>query len=270
MSLFLLSSLFHYDFMQHALIAILFAALISGVMGYLILLRRLAFAAHGLGHISFTGATFALLINISPLWGQFVSTLSAGFLIGLMGNALQKRDVTIAIVLSFMLGLGMLFLHFYTGSANAATSLLFGDVLGVSVTSIECMGFATCIILIILAFILRPLVFTSLSPQWADVKNISSKGLGIIFMLLVAAAVTLVNQIVGALLVFVLLIGPAAISFNITRSFWCGIIMSVLIAVFLSVISLITAFYANLPVSVCLTGWVTLFYALSLIFSRAS
>lgn len=259
-----LFQIFHYDFMQHALIAILLAAIIGGVMGYLILLRRLAFAAHGLGHISFTGAAFALLINISPIWGQFFSTLSAGFLIGLMGNALQKRDVTIAMVLSFMLGLGMLFLHFYTGSSNAATSLLFGDVLGVSVTSIGWMAIAACITLLILAFILRPLVFASLSPQWADVKNISSKGLGIIFMLLVAAAVTLVNQIVGALLVFVLLIGPAAISFNITSSFWSGMVISVLIAVCLSIISLVTAFYANLPVSVCLTGLVTFFYAISL------
>ena len=105
--------MFQYDFMQHALMAILLASIIGGIMGYLILLRRLAFAAHGLGHISFTGATLALLLQISPIFGQFLSTLSAGFLIGLLGNSVQKRDITIAVVLSLMLGLGMLFLHFF-------------------------------------------------------------------------------------------------------------------------------------------------------------
>ncbi len=256
--------MFQYDFMQHALIAILIASIVGGIMGYLILLRRLAFAAHGLGHISFTGATLALLLQISPIFGQFLSTLSAGFLIGLMGDSVQKRDITIAVVLSLMLGLGMLFLHYYEGSANAATSLLFGDVLGVSMTELKFMGLAAAITLSILAIILRPLVFISISPQLAEAKGMSSKTLGIIFMLLVAASVTLVNQIVGALLVFVLLVGPAAISFNLTRSFWTGMIVSVLIAVCLSVLSLVISFHMDLPVSVCLTGLVSVGYFLSL------
>lgn len=257
-------NIFQYVFMQHALIAIVLASIVGGIMGYLILLRRLAFAAHGLGHISFTGATLALLLNLSPIIGQFLSTLSAGFLIGLLGNAIQKRDITIAVVLSLMLGLGMLFLHFYVGSANAATSLLFGDVLGVSVTELKWMGIATFITLAILAIILRPLVFMSISPQLAEAKGVSSKSLGIIFMLLVAASVTLVNQIVGALLVFVLLVGPAAISFNVTKSFWQGLMLSVFVAVLLSFLSLIIAFHLDLPVSVCLTGLVAIGYFLSL------
>lgn len=261
-------AMFHYDFMQQALIAILLASLIGGIMGYLILMRRLAFAAHGLGHISFSGAALALLTNVSPIYGQFLSTLLAGFLMGLLGNALHKRDVTIAIVLSFMLGLGMLFLHYYEGSSNAATNLLFGDVLGVSYTEIYWMTAAAIVTLIILSIILRPLVFDSVSPQLAEAKQVPSRLLGIIFMLLMAASVTLVNQIVGALLVFVLLVGPAAISLNLTSSFWTGVLVSVFIAVFLSVLSLVFSFYWNLPVSVCLTALVTLGYFCSLTFSR--
>ena len=251
--------------MQNALMAILLASIMGGIIGYLVLLRRLAFAAHGLGHISFTGAALALLINVSPIYGQFLSTLLAGFLMGLLGDSLQKRDVTIAIVLSFMLGLGMLFLHYYEGSAHTATNLLFGDVLGVSMDEIYWMAIAAGISLIILAFILRPLVFSSISPQLAEAKHVPSRLLGIIFMLLMAASVTLVNQIVGALLVFALLVGPAAISINMTSSFWTGMLFSVIIAVILSVLSLLLAFQWNLPVSVCLTGLVTVGYFISLL-----
>lgn len=263
-----LFQMFQYDFMQHALVAILLASIIGGIMGYLILLRRLAFAAHGLGHISFTGAALALLINVSPIYGQFFATLSAGFLMGLLGNTLQKRDVSIAVVLSFMLGLGMLFLHYYVGSAHTATNLLFGDVLGVSVEEIRWMAVAACITIIMLAFILRPLVFCSLSPQLAEAKHVPDRLLGIIFMLLMAASVTLVNQIVGALLVFALLVGPAAISLNITSSFWKGILFSIVIAVVLSILSLMFSFYWDLPVSVCLTGLVSVGYFVSLVFSK--
>lgn len=260
--------MFQYDFMQHALVAVVLAAVIAGPMGYLILMRRLAFAAHGLGHISFTGATLALLLQISPMLGQFIATLSAGLLIGLGGESLQKRDITIAMVLALMLGLGMLFLHYYVGSANTATSLLFGDVLGVSPLEIKWMGGAAVLILLVLACILRPLVFCSLTPQWAEAKGLPAKKLGVLFMLLLAIAVTVVNQIVGALLVFVLLVGPAAISLNLTRSFWAGMIVSVAFAVMASVSALIFSFYSNLPVSVCLTTIVFLCYVLSVVFRR--
>jgi zinc/manganese transport system permease protein len=259
---------FQYDFMQHALIAVLLAALIGGIVGYLILMRRLAFAAHGLGHVSFTGATLALLLNISPMIGQFFATLSAGFLIGLLGESLQKRDVAIAMTLSLMLGLGMLFLHYYVGSANTATSLLFGDILGVSPTEIKWMAWLTVITLIILGFILRPLILCSIAPQLAQAKNLPSKTLGIVFMLLVATSVTLVNQIVGALLVFILLIGPAAISQSLTRSFWTGMGLSIFIAMTSSALALVISFYSNLPVSVCLTGIIVLLYGLKVLINK--
>lgn len=258
--------LFQYSFMQNALIAILLASLIGGIMGYLILLRRLAFAAHGLGHISFTGAALALLLKISPILGQFFSTLSAGFLMGLSGR--KAQDIATAIILSLMLGLGMLFLHFYTGSANTATSLLFGDVLGVSMLEIRWMVAASTMILLVLMLILRPLVFLTISPQFAEAKGVPSKALNIIFMLLVAISVTLVSQIVGSLLVFVLLVGPSAISLNLTHRFWPGLIASTLIAMLSSILSLVLAFYWNFPVSVCLTGLVAIMYFSSFILRK--
>lgn len=257
--------MFQYSFMQNALMAILLASVMGGTMGYFILMRRLAFAAHGLGHISFTGAALALLLQINPLWGQFLATLSAGFFMGLLGDTLQKRDVTIAVILALMLGLGMLFLHFYTGSTNVATSLLFGDVLGVSRDNLCWMAWMTVVNFLVLSLIARPLIFMSLSSQLAEAKQVPQKTLNVIFLLLVATAVTLVNQIVGALLVFVLLVGPAAISLNLTRSFWPGLSLSIVIAVVLGVLSLMIAFYADLPVSVCLTGLVCCGYFMSLL-----
>lgn len=257
--------MFQYSFMQHALIAMVLASFVAGVMGYLTLLRRSAFAAHGLGHISFTGAAFALFLQFSPMLGQFAATVFAGVLMGLFGQALQKRDLAIALVLSFMLGLGMLFLHYYTGSENTAVSLLFGDVLGVSNVEIHWMAEATLMIMLTLVFTLRPLAFSSIAPDWAKARGLKIAHWNILFMLLLALSVTLVNQIVGALLVFSLLIGPAAISLQLTRSFWLGIMLSVLIALSASLLALVLAFYTNWPVSVWLSTLVFMAYFLTIL-----
>ena len=260
--------MFQYEFMQHALVAIILAGLIAGVMGYLTLLRRLAFAAHGLGHISFTGATLALLLQVSPILGQFAATLCAGLLMGILGENLQKRDMAVAMVLSVMLGLGMLFLHYETQSANAATSLLFGNVLGVSLSQIQDMAIAAGLIVLILLGVLRPLVFASLAPAWSEARGVPNRALGILLMLLLALAVTLVSQIVGALLVFALLIGPAAISMQLTHRFWPGLLLSTVLAVAISVVALMLSFYTNWPVSVWLTLLVFAGYSLVCVVKR--
>ncbi len=254
--------MFQYEFMQHALIAVVLAGLIAGLIGYLTLLRRLAFAAHGLGHISFTGATLALLLQTSPILGQFAATLCAGLMMGFLGENLQKRDMAVAMVLSLMLGLGMLFLHYETQSANAATALLFGNILGVSPIEIKSMAAAAILILLILLCVLRPLVFASIAPAWSEARGVPNRALGILFMLLLALAVTLVSQIVGALLVFTLLIGPAAISMHLVHRFWPGLILSMTLAVAFSIGALILSFYSNWPVSVWLTLLIFMGYGL--------
>ncbi len=260
--------MFQYEFMQHALIAIVLAGLIAGLVGYITLLRRLAFAAHGLGHISFTGATLALLLQVSPILGQFAATLLAGLMMGVLGENLQKRDMAVAMVLSLMLGLGMLFLHYQTASANAATSLLFGNVLGVSVMDLNAMAIAAGFIMLVLFSILRPLVFASLTPALSEAKGVPNQGLGILFLLLLALAVTLISQIVGALLVFVLLVGPAAMSIQLVHRLWPGLLLSMALSVAFSIAALGLSFYSNWPVSVWLTILVFVGYSLVCLVKR--
>src|SRR3984885_3179184 len=123
--------MFQYDFMVNAFIAASIAALVSGVVGFFLVMRGQTFAGHALSHVGFAGATGAGLIGLSPLWGLVGFTLAAGIGMGLLGERLSGRDVAIGVILSLSLGLGLLFLHFYTAYAAQATALLFGNVLGV-------------------------------------------------------------------------------------------------------------------------------------------
>src|ERR1051326_8733156 len=121
-----------YDFMVNAFAASGIVALLAGVVGFFLVLRGQTFAGHALSHVGFTGATGAVLIGVPPLWGLVLMTVAAGIGMGILGDRLQSCDVAIGMVLSLSLGLGLLFLHFFTAYATQATALLFGNVLGVN------------------------------------------------------------------------------------------------------------------------------------------
>src|ERR1700730_12535533 len=110
-----LAQLFHYDFMVHAFQAGTIVAIVAGAIGYFVVLRASAFAAHALSHIGVAGATGAVVLGTSPVLGLLAFTLESGVTIGALGNRLRGRDVTIGIVLAWTLGLGVLFISLYKG-----------------------------------------------------------------------------------------------------------------------------------------------------------
>src|SRR3982751_6104693 len=125
-----------YDFMRTAFAAGGIVAVVAGAAGFFLVLRNLTFAGHALSHVGFAGATGAVLVGVAPLWGLVALTLAAGIGMGFLGERLHQRDVAIGIVLAMSLGLGLLFLHFFTAYATQATALLFGNILSVDVGTI--------------------------------------------------------------------------------------------------------------------------------------
>src|SRR5690606_26513195 len=131
-----IATMLDYEFMRTAFAAGFVAALVAGAVGYFLVLRALTFAGHALSHVGFAGATGALLVGLPPLWGLLAFTLGAAVLMGLLGERLRGRDVAVGVVLVLSLGLGVLFLNLYTAHATQATTLLFGNVFGVSRASL--------------------------------------------------------------------------------------------------------------------------------------
>ena len=135
---------------------------------------------------------------------------------GLLGERLHQRDVAIGIVLAMSLGLGLLFLHFFTAYATQATALLFGNVLGVDAATVWTLLLLGIVAVAALAAIARPLLFASLQPELAEAKGVSLRLLSVLFLAIVALAVAECAQIVGVLLVFALMVGPAAAAQRLT------------------------------------------------------
>jgi zinc/manganese transport system permease protein len=226
---------------------------VSGFVGYFLVLRGQTFAGHALAHVGFTGATGAVLIGIAPLWGLVALTVTAGIGMGATGERLAHRDVAIGMVLALSLGLGLLFLHFFTAYATQATALLFGNVLAVDVATVWALlglgGFS----ITVLAVISRPLLFASLQPELAEAKGVSLRLYAVLFLAIVGLAVAECTQIVGVLLVFALMVGPAATAQLLTTAVGKGLFLSAALALFEAWGGITLAFYTDWPVSFWIT-----------------
>ena len=238
-----------YDFMRNAFAAATIVAVVSGLTGWFLVLRGQAFAGHALGHIGFTGATGAMLIGVAPLWGLVALTVAGGIGMGLLGERLEGRDVAVGIVLALSLGLGLLFLHFFTAYATEATALLFGNVLGVDRPTVWVLLGLAVASLAGLAAIARPLLFASLQPELAEARGVNLRLVSVLFLAIAAVATAESAQIVGVLLVFTLMIGPAAAAQRLTSRLGPGLALGAALAVVEAWAGLTLAFYTDWPTS---------------------
>jgi zinc/manganese transport system permease protein len=242
-----------YDFMRTAFAAAAVVAIVSGTVGYFLVLRGQTFAGHALSHVGFTGATGAVLIGVTPLWGLVLVTVAGGIAMGLMGERLAQRDVAIGVVLALSLGFGLLFLHFYTSFATQATALLFGNVLAVDVSTVWTLLALGIVSLASLAVISRPLLFASLQPELAEAKGVSLRLYSVLFLAVVALATAECAQIVGVLLVFTLMVCPAAAAQRMTTGVGKGVLLSAALALAEAWLGITLAFYTDWPTSFWIT-----------------
>jgi zinc/manganese transport system permease protein len=248
-----MGDLFRYEFMVHAFEAGTIVAIVAGTIGYFVVLRGSAFAAHALSHIGFAGATGAVVLALNPIFGLLAFTLGAGVAIGALGNRLRSRDVTIGIVLAWTLGLGVLFISLYRGYATEAYALLFGEILGISANDVIVTLVAGVITVIAVVAIYRPLLFSSVDEDLAAAKGVPVTALSIAFMAVLAVAVTEAVQVVGVLLIFALIVTPAAIAVRFTSRPSVAIAVGVALALAFTWVGLTIAFYSPHPVSFFIT-----------------
>lgn len=268
-----LQQIFHYTFMQNAYEGGTLVAIVAGLVGYFVILRRSSFAAHSLSHIGFAGAAGAAVFGVEPVYGLLLFSTIGGTSMAILSPRAAHRDVSIGLVLAFLLGTGALFLTLYVGNnATLAYSILFGEILAISnnwtqpfscngqLCGVQLTTIAFAIILVVLGVVYRPLLFASLDEEVAEAKGLPTRQLGIVFMLLVAAATSIAVQVVGVLLIFSLMVTPAAIAQLLAKTPAKALIISVGVALIATWLGLFIAFFTPYPVSFYITTIVFVLY----------
>src|SRR5947208_13814167 len=174
-------TILQYSFIQNAFLAGTCVAIIAAVAGYFMVIRGLTFAGHALPNIGFAGAAGAVLLGIDPVIGLLAFTISAALAIGILGKAIRERDIAVGIIMTFALGLGILFLSLYSGYAERVYIILFGQIVGISQENVLFTALSSFLTLIILFILFRPLLFSSFDPEVAEARGVPVNLLGLVF-----------------------------------------------------------------------------------------
>lgn len=246
--------------MQNAFLAGTFVALLSGTIGVFVIARNLSFIAQTFSEIGFAGAALSIFMGWEPMVGLLIFTTGSSLAISQLGLKAFQREVAIGVVFSFFMGLGLLFISLSTRQANSAVSLLFGSILGISNTQVWILLVLSAVVFISLFFGYRLLAIDTFDPVGAEAKGLPVRAISLGFLLLISFTVAGTIQIVGALLVFALMVTPAAAARHLTNRLPLMIILSALLSVLGVWIGLFLSYALNWPVTFFITLIETLFY----------
>ena len=260
-----LHQLFAYPFMVNALEAGTIVAVMAGVTGWFMVLRRQTFAGHTLSIIAFPGAAAAGLAGLPLAVGYFGFCGLGAFALAAIAGArrsLSSESAAIGSLQAFALALGFIFVTLYHGVLNGLDSLLFGTFLGITSGQVLGLLSVAAAAVLVIAVSARPLVFASVDPDVARARGVPVQLLGFVFLLVLGLAVAETSQITGALLVFALLVTPAATAHQITARPALGIAFSVAIALVVTWAGLALAYFSIYPVGFYITSLAFALYLL--------
>jgi zinc/manganese transport system permease protein len=250
-------ALFTFPFMQHALAAGTIVAVMAGVIGWFMVLRRQTFAGHTLSVTAFTGASAAGLAGVPVVVGYFgICGLGAVALAAAAGTRrnLSTESAATGSIGALALALGFLFVSLYHGVLDGLDSLLFGTFLGITSSQVLVLLVVAVAGIAVVCVAARPLLFASVDPDVARAAGVRVQLLGLGFLLVLGLSVAETSQITGALLVFALLVTPAATAQLLTPRPLLGVVLSVAIALAVTWVGLALAYFSIYPVGFYITS----------------
>jgi len=195
--------------MSNAWLAASMVAVIAGIVGFFAVLRGSSFAAHALPQGAFAGAAGASLLGVSPLLGLGVFAVLGALVMAWLGRR-GRRDVATALALVLLLGVGALFLSMTVEYSSEIFALLFGEILGVSTAQLVPLAVLGLVAVAAVATVYRPLMLSSVLAEGAETRGVSAFRMEVVFLVIMAIATTMTVPVVGAFLMFSLMIAPAA------------------------------------------------------------
>lgn len=260
--------IFSYPFMQNAFLAGTIVAIVAGIMGVFVIARGLTFVTHTFADIGFSGASVAGFFGWNPFYGLLLFSISGALIMAQIGLKVFRKEIAGGLLLTFFLGLGMLFLSISDTQISYIITLLFGSFFGISREQAFILLGLSLVVLIFLALGYRMLLFDTFDPVGAEAKGLPTRFISTAFLLLLAITVVGAMQLVGTLLVFSLAVIPAAAARLLSDHIPKMMLYSAILALAGVWGGLFLGYYTNASVTFFITTLETLFYAAASIFQK--
>ncbi len=243
----MISAVFQYQFLQNAIIAGVMASIVCGIIGVIIVEKKLVMMSGGIAHTSYGGVGLGYLLGFEPIIGAFLFSVCASLGIGFLkrkGGA--HTDVIIGLFWSFGMALGILFVALMPGYPPDMSSYLFGSILSVTKMDIYLMSSLTVIVVFVVVMLFNYWKAYLFDEEFAAIKGINTAFLEYLLLLLIAMTVVAMIRVVGIILVLALLTAPAATAGLFASSLKSRMVYSVILGNIFSISGLWISYELNI------------------------
>lgn len=253
--------LFTYQFFTNALLAAILTSISCGIIGTYIVSRRLVFISGGITHTSFGGIGMGYFFGINPLVGAAIFSILSALGIEYMSKKTEVReDSAIAIMWSFGMAVGIIFIFLTPGYAPNLMTYLFGSILTVTTFDLTISLSVTIIVIIFFWLFYKTILFVSFDPEFAKARQINVDLMNYMLITLVALTIVINIKVAGIILIISLLTIPQASANLFYKDFKKIIFISIFIGLTGSILGLLLSYYINIP------SGATIIFTLVLIF----
>ena len=264
--------LLQWDFMKNALLAILIMTPLFGLVSTMIVTGKMSFFSDALGHSAFTGIAIGCICGISmPIWIAIAFSVFFALLFSFVrSRSSHTADTLIGVFSSTAVALGIFIATFGGGSFTKYNTYLVGDILSVTPAEIGMLAIVLVAVIVFWIVFSNRMTLTSIHPQLASSRGISTGTVQTIFTTVIAVIVTLAISWVGLLILNSLLVLPGASARNVAKNTKQYHIYSVLFAMVSGIAGLVISYYlgASAGASICLV--LALIFTISFCFRKAA
>ena len=262
-------ALMEFTFLQRALITSILVGVICGLVGVYIILRQLVFMGAGIAHASFAGGALGILIGVNPFLTIFMFGAGSALTIGFINEKgyVEDNNVAVGIIFSFTMALAVLFISLIQTYNAGVNAILFGNVLVVTTEDLVLLILFSIFILGIIYFMKKELFFMTFDEEMASATGLPIRFLSYLFLILISLAIVVSLKAIGAILVFAMIVTPAAAAYQWSYKINRIILLSILFGAFSSFLGLFFSYELDLPSGATITITVSVVFVISMIFS---
>lgn len=216
----MLQDIFHYQFLQHALLACLLCGVVCGLVGAYVVCRRMVFLGGGITHALFGGIGIAYYLGLNPIAGAGAFALLASLGVEAArrrGNI--REDSAVGIVWSVGMAIGIIFLYLSPGYVPNLMSFLFGNMLLVTRADLVATAILAVVVVVVFALFSRPIIYVAFDEEYARSQGVRSGLINYAMAALMAGAIVCSIRCLGIMLLISLLVMPAVIVSCLTRDY---------------------------------------------------
>ena len=261
--------IFEYQFMQNALIAAFLVSIACGIVGTLVVVKKIVALSGGISHTAFGGIGLGYLLNMNPLLVAVPWSILSALGIGVLSREGKvSEDTSIGIFWAVGMALGILFIYLSSGYAPDLFSYLFGNILTVPSSELLLMALLDLLIIAFAFLLFKELQAICFDEEFAEVRGVPTRALYLLLLCMVALSIIVMIKVVGVILVIALLTLPAAIARDYTNSLSRMMAYAVLLSIFLTIGGLLLSYLFDLPSGATIILVLASAFGLSSLFRR--